>query len=161
MKLYVELIEANAMKMSNLEDKLRQKKLKITPQRLEILRAIQHLPHHPSAELVYQSVKKRYPAVSLATVYKTLETLVEIGEIRIALINGGKTLYDTRLDKHHHFVCSACGHVEDVNMNLDCFETCFPHARGENYRVMSSEVVFHGLCPKCEDVPSPEPEAAH
>jgi Fur family peroxide stress response transcriptional regulator len=138
------------MKMSFLEDKLRQKNLKITPQRLEILRAVQHLHNHPCAELVYQSVKKRYPAVSLATVYKTLDTLVEIGEIRIALIHKGKTLYDLRLDRHHHAVCSVCDSVEDVDVGLDCLETCFPKAMQDKFRITSNEVIFHGICPACE-----------
>lgn len=138
------------MRLSELEEKLRLKKLKITPQRLEILHAIQTLPSHPSAELIFQSVKRRYPAVSLATVYKTLETLVEIGEIKVAVVSQGKTLYDTRLDKHHHFICSTCGYVEDVEMNLNCLETCFPKNQMGSNQVHYSEVVFHGLCAKCD-----------
>jgi Fe2+/Zn2+ uptake regulation proteins len=138
------------MKLSELEEKLRQKNLKITPQRLEILRAIQNQHSHPSAESVFLSVKKRCPAVSLATVYKTLETLVEIGEIKVAVVCQGRTLYDTRLDKHHHFICQSCGYVEDVEMNLNCLEVCFPQKVPGHYHVHSSEVVFHGLCPQCE-----------
>ncbi len=139
------------MKMSHLEDKLRQKSLKITPQRLEILRAVQQLSQHPSAELVFQAVKKRYPAVSLATVYKTLETLVDIGEIRIALISKGKTLYDIRLDQHHHAVCMECGYVEDVDMMRNCFENCFPNLMRGKFHVDATEVIFRGVCLACED----------
>lgn len=143
--------------MSGWEQKLRERNLKITPQRLEILRALQRVPAHPSAEIIYHSVKKRYPAVSLATVYKTLETLVEIGEIRIALVSQGKTLYDTRLDDHHHFLCTQCGYVEDVNIKLDCLETCGPAALKQRHKVSSSEVVFHGLCHEClQKAPNPE-----
>ncbi|MGH7829130.1 MAG: Fur family transcriptional regulator [Candidatus Binatia bacterium] len=138
------------MKMSAFEEKLRQKHLKITPQRLEILRAVQNCPCHPCAEVVYRTVKKRYPAVSLATVYKTLETLVEIGEIRVALTLHGKTLYDTRLDRHHHVVCTSCGKVEDLDMSLDCLETCVPRAMRNKFKILSNEVIFHGLCPVCE-----------
>jgi Fe2+ or Zn2+ uptake regulation protein len=94
-------------------------------------------------------VKKRYPAVSLATVYKTLETLVEIGEIRIALLSNGKTLYDTRLDDHHHFLCTQCGYVEDVDIRLDCLETCGPNALKAKHQVASSHVVFKGRCQRC------------
>lgn len=141
------------MNVSGLEDKLRQKNLKITPQRLEILRAIQNTPDHPSAECIFQKVKRRYPAVSLATVYKTLETLVEIGEIRVALVSQGKTRYDMRMDRHHHFVCTRCGCVEDVSMNLNCLDTCFPEKMGHSYQVQRSEVVFHGYCPRCQDKP--------
>lgn len=135
--------------MSNLEDKLRQKSLKITPQRLEILRALEKVPAHPSAEIIYQSVKRRYPAVSLATVYKTLETLVEIGEIRVALVNKGKTLYDTRLDNHHHFVCNQCSYVEDVDIKLNCLDTCVPSSMRERHEVLQNEVIFHGICQSC------------
>ncbi|HCU24603.1 MAG TPA: transcriptional repressor [Deltaproteobacteria bacterium] len=139
------------MKMSDLEGKLRQKDLKITPQRLEILRAVQrHQCDHPSAELIYQTVKKRYPAVSLATVYKTLDTLVEIGEIRAAVVSQGRTRYDTRLDRHHHFLCSRCGHVQDVEMRLNCLETCTPESLPGKGTIERSEVVFYGICSACE-----------
>jgi len=134
-----------------LEEKLRRQKLKITPQRLEILRALQRSPDHPSAECIYQKVKKRYPSVSLATVYKTLETLVEIGEIRVAIISRGKTRYDMRTDAHHHFLCSECGGVMDVEMNLSCLDTCFPKAMGDAFSVERSEVIFHGICPVCRE----------
>ena len=138
------------MNVSGLEEKLRQKNLKITPQRLEILRAIQNTPDHPCAEAIYHKVKRRYPAVSLGTVYKTLDTLVEIGEIRVALVSQGKTRYDMRMDRHHHFVCAKCGVVEDVSMNLNCLDTCFPEKMGHSYQVLRSEVVFHGICPRCQ-----------
>jgi len=139
------------MIVQGLEEKLRKQKLKITPQRLEVLRALQHCQDHPSAECIYQKVKRRYPSVSLATVYKTLETLVEIGEIRVAIVSGGKTRYDMRTDPHHHFVCSECGAVLDVEMNLSCLDTCFPKSMGPAFSVARSEVVFHGVCPHCQE----------
>jgi Fur family peroxide stress response transcriptional regulator len=148
------------MPLAGLEEKFRKKNLKITPQRLEILRALMQIPDHPSAETIYQKVKRRYPAVSVATVYKTLETLVEIGEIRVALVSQGKTRYDMRMDRHHHFLCSQCGAVTDVDMNLNCLETCVPETMGHSYRVLRSEVVFHGICPHCqgeEKAPSSSP----
>ncbi len=146
------------MKMSVLEEKLRQKNLKITPQRLEILRAVQnHQCDHPSAELIYQAVKKRYPAVSLATVYKTLETLVQIGEIRVAIVSDGKTRYDTRMDRHHHFLCSACGGVQDVEMRMDCLETCTPESLIGKGTIHRGEVIFHGICSGCEAKQAPAP----
>ena len=139
------------MKMSVLEEKLRHKNLKITPQRLEILRAVQrHQCDHPSAELIYQAVKKRYPAVSLATVYKTLETLVQIGEIRIAIVSEGKTRYDTRMDQHHHFLCSYCGGVQDIEMKMDCLETYCPESLAGKGTIHRGEVIFHGICRACE-----------
>jgi len=144
--------------MSALEEKLRQAKLKITPQRLEILRALHKVPPHPSVEQIYCAVKKRYPAVSLATVYKTLETLVEIGEIRVALISNGKTLYDTRLEDHHHFICTQCGYVEDVDIKLDCLETCAPSQLFHKHRVDHNEVVFHGVCGDCLSSESASPK---
>jgi Fur family peroxide stress response transcriptional regulator len=135
--------------MLNMKDKLREKKLKITPQRLEVIRALQSPVSHPSAESIYKKVKKRYPSVSLATVYKTLDTLVQIGEIQVALVSHGRTLYDTRLDDHHHFVCTRCGYVEDVDIKLSCLEHCTPGAVGEHHQVHYSRVVFHGICRDC------------
>ncbi len=137
------------MSLTDLESKLRDRSLKCTPQRLEILKALHEAPAHPSADTVYRIVQGRFPSVSLATVYKTLDTLVEIGEIRIALVSEGKTLYDTRMSNHHHFLCRCCGHVEDVDIQLDCMENCLPQVMGKYHQVERSEVVFHGVCQKC------------
>jgi Fur family peroxide stress response transcriptional regulator len=137
------------MNLALVEEKLRSKKLKITPQRLEVLRTVLKMHHHPSADQIYRAVKKRHPAVSIATVYKTLETLVEIGEVRVALVSQGKARYDSRLDRHHHFLCSACGYVEDLEMKLDCLETCSPKWFQDRFTIQRSEVIFHGLCAKC------------
>lgn len=137
--------------MSILEEKLRQKNLKITPQRLEVLRALNKVPSHPSVESIYRAVKRRYPAVSLATVYKTLDTLVEIGEIRVALVHNGKALYDTRVDHHHHFICDHCGHVEDVEVKNNCIGNCTPYSMRKSYDVLRSELIFFGQCQSCKD----------
>lgn len=135
--------------MLALEEKLKRQKLKITPQRLEILKALNRVPDHPCAEVIYQAVKKRCPSVSLATVYKTLDTLVAIGEINVALVSEGKTRYDTRTDSHHHFLCKQCGYIEDINVSLDCVDTCLPHHLSQPHQIERSEVVFRGLCHDC------------
>lgn len=137
--------------MEDLQAKLKDCSLKCTPQRMEILKAVHEAPDHPSADTVFRLVKERCPSVSLATVYKTLEKLVEVGEIRIALVSSGKTLYDTRLSDHHHFLCRRCGHVEDVDIHLDCMENCLPQVMDHKHQVERSEVVFHGLCKNCLD----------
>lgn len=135
--------------MSALEEILKSKRLKITPQRLEVLRALEKVPPHPSAECIYHAVKKRCPSVSLATVYKTLDTLVEIGEIQVALVSDGKTRYDTRTDTHHHFLCTQCGYVEDVNITLDCLQNCLSHEMQAAHQIQRSEVIFRGHCHQC------------
>ncbi len=135
--------------MPTLEDKLRQAQLKITPQRLEVLRALEKYPTHPCADTLYRAVKRRYPSVSLATVYKTLETLVAVGQVKVALVNKGKAFYDTRVDAHHHFLCTQCGYVEDVDIKLGCLDACAPRGMLEEHHVDHSEVVFHGVCNDC------------
>ncbi len=132
------------------EEKLRQRHLKITPQRLEVLRTVLQMTDHPSADQIYRMVKIRHPTVSVATVYKTLETLVEVGELKVALVTQGRARYDPRVDRHHHFLCSQCGYVEDLEIKLDCLETCFPQALQDRLTIQRSEVIFHGLCPKCD-----------
>lgn len=137
------------MTVEYLQAKLKDLSLKCTPQRMEVLKAVHEAPDHPSADTVYQIVKQRCPSVSLATVYKTLDKLVAMGELTIALVQDGKTRYDTRVSDHHHFLCRNCGQVEDIEVKLDCMESCLPQAVGKQLKVERSEVVFHGLCQEC------------
>ncbi|MCW1360566.1 peroxide-responsive transcriptional repressor PerR [Campylobacter jejuni] len=88
--------------------------LKATPQRLCILNILKR-HEHPSIDELYADIKKDYPTISLATVYKNLNTLQENG--LVVEINAGnrKTCYDIYEEKHIHVVCSNCGNIEDLH----------------------------------------------
>src|SRR5919112_814975 len=92
---------------------------RVTPQRIVIHRALREQNRHMSAEEVLGEVEERLPGLSLPTVYATLELLEELGLLRRVGPAGGRILFDSRLDEHHHAVCSRCGRVEDIEAPLD------------------------------------------
>lgn len=87
--------------------------LKATPQRLCVLNVLgEH--HHPTIDELYANIKKHYPSISLATVYKNLSTLMDKGLVVEVNMPNQKTRYDIYEYPHAHVVCENCGHVEDI-----------------------------------------------
>jgi Fur family peroxide stress response transcriptional regulator len=101
-------------RLRELGDRCRQAGMNLTPQRLAIYRALVMATDHPSPEALYGRVKPRMPSLSLATLYKTLEALVELGLLRELPATGQRRRYDAKLDRHHHLVCTHCGSVADL-----------------------------------------------
>jgi len=89
-------------------------RLAVTPQRLAIFRELAATDRHPSAEELHAAVRRAMPTLSLATVYKTLDTLAGIGAVRPVSRLGARGRWDANLGAHHHLVCTACGAVSDV-----------------------------------------------
>jgi Fur family peroxide stress response transcriptional regulator len=94
-------------------DKLKEKGLKVTHQRVSVLHAMAKLRNHPTAEDIYKEVMKNNPSISFSTVYNTLNTLVENGLIKIVKTNEGKTRFDDVVDGHHHILEEKSGKVSD------------------------------------------------
>ena len=90
----------------------KEKKLKLTPQRLAVYQYLKGTLEHPSAETIYKALQPNYPTVSLATVYKTLKTLVEIGLVQELNVGEGNFRYDANYHEHAHVQCVNCGKVE-------------------------------------------------
>src|SRR5215213_611486 len=91
---------------SQLSSALRERGQRVTSQRLVIHRALREQNRHMSADEVLGEVEQRLPGLSLPTVYATLELLDELGLVRRVGPAGGRILFDSRLDEHHHAVCS-------------------------------------------------------
>ena len=88
--------------------------LAVTPQRLAIFRELAGTDRHPSAEELHAAVRREMPTLSLATVYKTLDTLAGIGAVRPVSRLGARGRWDANLGAHHHLICTVCGAVSDV-----------------------------------------------
>ncbi len=103
---------------------------------------------HPTAEMVYQGVREELPNISLATVYRNLTLLAEMGEINKISTGDGPDRFDAVTTPHNHFQCSRCGSVldlqmEDISYIDDVAGKSFP---GE---ITGHSVIFRGLCPAC------------
>ncbi len=127
--------------------RLRERGYRFTPQRMAIVQAILESRNHPSAEEIYRQVSAVFPMISLATVYKTLEVLKDIGEIA-ELSVGGRTRYDGNPQPHIHLVCERCHSVTDWGGDMVSIPEEVLAASGFRSRYFHLEV--HGLCPRCQ-----------
>jgi Fur family peroxide stress response transcriptional regulator len=87
--------------------------LKITPQRIAVLEAINTLTDHPTSECIIDFIRKNHPNIAVGTVYKTLETFVEKGIIKRVKTDKDVMRYDAITEKHHHLYSSDSGRIED------------------------------------------------
>src|SRR3954469_1899142 len=131
-----------------LTEALRARGQRVTPQRLVIHRTLRARDQHVSAEQVLEAVEETLPNVSLPTVYSTLELLEELGMVRRVGSVGGRVLYDSRLDEHHHAVCSKCGRIEDIDAPLDRAAAVAAAARAGIAHARPGLVVT-GVCRDC------------
>lgn len=121
-------------------------KFKRTPQRLAILEYLEGNTSHPSAEDVYRAVSKKYPTMSFATVYNTLNTMVRHGALRELKIDPERRHFDPDVRPHHHLICLDCKGIEDVWAEIDI---SLPPAVSAAFTVVDKHVEFHGYCSRC------------
>jgi Fur family peroxide stress response transcriptional regulator len=101
------------MKITEIRNKLIEKGLKVTPQRIAILEAIIKLNNHPTAENIIDYIRKNHPNIATATVYKVLEALVTNELIRKVKTERDIMRYDAVMESHHHLYCSESDRIED------------------------------------------------
>jgi Fur family peroxide stress response transcriptional regulator len=101
------------MKINEIRNKLVEKGLKITPQRIAILESIIKLNNHPTAENIIDYIRKNHPNIATATVYKVLDALVEKGLIKKVKTEKDVMRYDAFLENHHHLYSSESDRIED------------------------------------------------
>ena len=127
---------------------LRDDGFKITPQRTAIVDYLLRTEDHPSAELIHKVVRRKYPMVSLSTVYKTLELLREkklVNEIEVE----GEARFDAHTDEHINLVCVSCGKIEDVDEDL-LKEIQIKAAKKSKYIILQSSFELSGYCSLCK-----------
>jgi Fur family transcriptional regulator, peroxide stress response regulator len=108
------------MKIDEIRNKLSDKGLKVTPQRIAILEAIVKLNNHPNAENIIEYIRKNHPNIATATVYKVLDALVENELIKKVKTEKDIMRYDAFLENHHHLYCSESDRIEDfIDADLD------------------------------------------
>jgi len=127
------------------------KGLKLTHQRLEILNVLTAAKDHPSAETIWERVKKRAPTVSLDTVYRTLGTFEAHGLAQRIPVEGDQARYDGDISQHHHLVCLKCRSIEDFDWpQFDI--SSLPQKALEWGRVVDAQVIVRGECEKCREL---------
>lgn len=130
------------MSINQIVELLKNHGLKITPQRVEIVRFLQNNRIHPTAQQIYEHVLSKVGSVSFTTVYNTLHTLEEMGQIKKISINDTTTIYDIDTSDHGHFVCTICGNVYDITYKV------MVNVPGKTQR---TELIVYGICSQCND----------
>ena len=126
-----------------------QKNLRMTHQREIILDELGKCKNHPTADSLYERVKKKLPRISLATVYRNLEILSEAGMIKKLEISGRQKRFDWDLNQHDHIYCVQCHRVDNIELDSDRKLTLPPeHDRG--YKISGCRIEFFGVCPSCQ-----------
>lgn len=123
--------------------------LKYSRQREAIKSDLISRKDHPTAEMVYENIRRIYPNVSLGTVYRNLSLLVELGEIQKLDGFAGRVHFDGRTDYHAHFLCESCGCVSDLE-NEEALSSLLSAAeKGFPGQIRGCSTRFFGLCEKC------------
>jgi Fur family transcriptional regulator, stress-responsive regulator len=133
---------------SDPSDSLRRRGLRITPQRLAVLRAVADAPH-ATADGVAETVRGEIGSISIQAVYDALGTLTETGLLRRIQPAGSPARYEDRVgDNHHHLICRDCERMVDVACAVGD-PPCLTAAEDFGYEIDEAEVIYWGRCPDC------------
>ena len=130
-----------------LAERLKEKGLRVTQQRVAVLEYLCSTPTHPTAEQIGAAVNRAQPTTSRASVYNVLHSLTACGLVEELVFDDAVARYDANLGPHHHFVCTGCGAVHDLP-----FDTVPPLPKRRlpsGHTVESVDVTLRGRCPAC------------
>ena len=120
--------------------------LKATPQRLEIVNVLS-IHGHMSINELYSTLLVKFPSISLATIYKNINIMLEKGFLLEVKLSGQKNVFELIKDNHSHVACLKCTDIIDIDLNI---EAILQEVKSiSDYKIESNSLIFNGLCPKC------------
>ena len=134
--------------ISNMEqpkELLQARGLKPTYQRLRILEYLERHRTHPTVEMIYEDLVREIPTISKTTIYNTLNSFLEKEIINSITITGTETRYDYKSSPHHHFLCSRCGRVIDIDIKCPYVEK----KEFDGHKIKEIHGYFKGICKEC------------
>ena len=129
-------------------------KMRLTTQRQVILEELASVTTHPTANEVYDMVRRRLPRIGLGTVYRNLELMAESGLILKLEVGGTQKRFDATTDLHYHIRCTACGKVDDIKLPVQQ-EINKLAAGATDYQILGHHVEFSGICGSCSSAAAP------
>ena len=130
---------------------LKEHNLKVTPQRLAILTLLRSTHSHPSAETIYTNLQTAHPTMSLATVYKTLDSFVQNGLVQQLNVGEDSYRYDANITPHSHLKCISCNSVVDIHELNESNKIKLEVEASTGYKLSSQQFYFFGICPTCQN----------
>ncbi|MBN1537389.1 MAG: transcriptional repressor [Anaerolineales bacterium] len=130
--------------------KIRESGGRITSHRLALIRLLAASEGHPNATQLYEALRRQFPTISLATIYKTLALLKDEGEVLEIDLHNDSHYDGNKPYSHPHLICTHCNRIFDgdiisgiQNLNQEIEEKC-------NFQVSRHQLVFYGLCEECQ-----------
>lgn len=140
----------------NIQDKInemieisKKKGYNVTFQRIAIYKILLQHQDHPTAEQIYNEIRAEHPTISLATVYKTLETLSEMGLIHKVNPLYDTARYETQYSDHHHLICARCKKIVDIPAE-EVGKMDIPK-KFHQFDILNYQVQITGICPDCQN----------
>lgn len=133
---------------ANYEDlvkELKNKKIRLSHQRLKVLEYLNENRTHPTVDEIYINLHKEIPTLSKTTIYNTLNALVEAGMVRMVSLGDNESKYDIARDDHGHFKCESCGHIYDFEIKMESLDS----DELQDFKINKKDVYFSGICPLC------------
>ena len=142
-------MERERTRYDEMVEALRENGLRLTPQRMAVVKYLSENRDHPSVEQLYEAVRPNFPTTSLATIYKTVAVLEQIGEATELRLGQDMARYDGANPRPHpHVVCTECGRVVDVDLDINS-GLAEQVERDSGFQVDTFRVDFFGICPDC------------
>ncbi|MCI6553833.1 MAG: transcriptional repressor [Lachnospiraceae bacterium] len=114
-----------------------------------VLEAVRKLQCHATADEIYEAIVRDHPTISRGTVYRNLQRLTEMDQIRKREVPGGADRYDHLCHDHYHLKCTRCGRLFDVDMEyMTDLENSIKNTRG--FQFTGHDIIFRGICPECQ-----------
>lgn len=135
--------------LSDFESKCRQVHLKVTPQRIAVYEELVKSKEHPTASMVFERVRKKFPHISLDTVNRTLLTFSKTGFAYVLAGSGEGKRFDGGLENHQHFHCVKCNKIIDFSCD-ELENTKLPGAVREKFTILAATVYLEGICSRCK-----------
>lgn len=132
--------------MNSYTNLLKEYNLKVTPQRVAIVEELCTNGHMNIDEL-YQKLLEKFPSVSLATIYKNINAMVERVFLAEVKIPNSKSVYELHKEEHAHLICDNCDYIEDIVLDT---KSLIQDLNSKNsFKVSSSQIILNGTCTKC------------
>ena len=137
------------LRLNQMVEKLREREFRLTPQRLAVLKVLAVSHGHPSVERIYEQVKTDFPTTSLATVYKTVSLVKELGEVLELGFSNDRNRYDgNKPYPHPHLICTQCKKIVDPDLS-GLYHMTAELEQETGFRIVNHRMDFFGICPDC------------
>lgn len=139
-----------ASRLDYMVERLKENGFRITPQRIAIVEILANSCEHPGVEQIFREVTKKFPTTSLATIYKTVTLLKELGEIMEMGFGDESNRYDGKNPRPHpHIMCVKCRSITDPDLS-SLNEMSKELSAETGYKIVSHRLDFFGVCPNCQ-----------